>query len=366
MRACRQLREQLGKSSGSDSEVAACKSRWQKESASLSAQWELASVGMLARLSEMSQRVGRGEILQTRLAAAAEVLRAAPLRTSSLPQPEPEPEPEPEPASPREPRLRAALEESERLRERMEESHGGLAQELEETRHAFHRLHEKYRRVKAELAESKREVRRLRHRKEERGGRGQRTLHVHYMVEGPPPDDDRDDGWEEVSPRREQGEDDEDEGDGEGGDGSPGRSGGESGGEDGGEENGRQDSHDAQGHDAGGDEPELHETEEEEDDEERTRKTRTPPRVKRAKGAAGTRRPEAGGVLDALLHEQPPAWTSSRFPTSPPLSPASEARLSRSRGIGGTRAVSYYETAYARQHEGRALHRGEYGVAAAY
>ena len=83
--ACRQLREQLAKSSGSDSEVVTCKSRWQKESAELSAQWELASVGMLARLSEMSQRVGRGEILQTRLAAAAEVLRAAPLRTSSLP-----------------------------------------------------------------------------------------------------------------------------------------------------------------------------------------------------------------------------------------------------------------------------------------
>ena len=41
-------------------------------------------------------------------AAHAPPLRAAPLRTSSLPQPEPEPEPEP--ASPREPRLQRALE----------------------------------------------------------------------------------------------------------------------------------------------------------------------------------------------------------------------------------------------------------------
>jgi hypothetical protein len=195
-----QVQTALAGSSQRGDEVATCKALWEHESAALSEKWELASVAMLSRLSTMSQRVGRGERMQTRLTAAAEVL--ATTAAARAPEPEPEPEPRASPSPDRAPQLQAALDESTAAARVMEEKYLAASRELEETRRAFHKLHEKYSRTKLMLAHEKE----LRVRGEKGRGRGdegvrgsrrkgeghanasRRTTHIHYVVEGLPPE----------------------------------------------------------------------------------------------------------------------------------------------------------------------------------
>ena len=186
-----QVCEVVADSGASAVEAAACRALWERESAALTEKWELASVGMLSRISTMSQRVGRGERMQTRLVVAAEVLATS----SRKPEPEPEPEPELEPPSrtesspDRTPQLQAALDESTAAGRLLEKKTNSLTAELEETRRAFHKLHEKYGRTKGLLAQEKELRRELR-----RNGGGRRREVVHYVVDGMPPGEPRSGG----------------------------------------------------------------------------------------------------------------------------------------------------------------------------
>ena len=130
-----------------DEELNACKLQWKQASADLSEQWELASVGVLSRLSTMSQRVARCERMVTRLTAAAEVLASSPRPAAPVPEPEPEPEPELEPklrattAADRVPQLQSALDTSTATVHELEHKLLSTCGELDETRRAFHKVH---------------------------------------------------------------------------------------------------------------------------------------------------------------------------------------------------------------------------------
>lgn len=124
-----------------DEEVKACRLQWEQASAALSEQWELASVGVLSRLSTMSQRVARGERMVTRLTAAAEVLASTPRPAAPSPEPEPEPEPRATAAADRVPQLQSALDTSTATVHELEQKFLSTCGELEETRRAFHKVH---------------------------------------------------------------------------------------------------------------------------------------------------------------------------------------------------------------------------------